>query len=331
MSKMNFVELCAGAGGLSSGLIKAGFTPLLLNDIDKWCCETLRKNHCSEGTGIEVKCSPMENLDLSKFKGIDLLVAGTACQAFSSSGLRKGFDDPRGKMMLKFIDMIHDVKPKIFLIENVKGLLTHNKGESIKEVIRLLSANDTYEVQYKVLKAVDFDVPQKRERVFIVGTRRDLKLKFEFPTPVTKIPKTVKDALFKVPKSEGAKYSQEKIELFKLIPQGGNWKNLPIDMQKKYMGNAFLSGGGKTGYLHRLSWDKPCVTLLCSPSQKQTERCHPSEERPLTVKEYARIQTFDDSYEFVGSMASKYKQIGNAVPVELAKHIGLALLKTLKK
>ena len=186
------------------------------------------------------------------------------------------------------------------------------------------------------MKAIDFDVPQKRERVFIVGTRIDLQnhkviSKFEFPTPITKIPKTVKEALDKVPKSEGAKYSQEKIKLFKLIPQGGNWKNLPIDMQKKYMGNDFFSGGGKTGYLHRLSWDKPCVTLLCSPSQKQTERCHPLEERPLTVREYARIQTFDDSYEFVGSMAAQYKQIGNAVPVELAKHIGLALLKTFKK
>ena len=213
----------------------------------------------------------MEDLDLSKYKGVDLLVAGTACQSFSSSGQRKGFDDPRGKVMLKFIEMIHNLKPKIFLIENVKGLLTHAKGESMKDVIRLLSHKNTYEVQYKVLKAVDFDVPQKRERVFIVGTRKDLKLTFTFPIPVTKTPKTVKDALDKVPKSEGAKYTQEKIELFKLIPQGGNWKNLPIDMQKKYMGNAFLSGGGRTGYLHRLSWDKPSVTLLCSPSQKQTD------------------------------------------------------------
>lgn len=328
---MNFVELCAGAGGLSSGLIKAGFTPLLLNDIDKWCCETLRKNHPKVETASLVQCCPMEDLDLSNFKEIDLLACGTCCQSFSSSGLRKGFSDPRGQVMLKFIEMIHSVKPKVSLIENVKGLLTHNKGESMKEVIRLLSANDTYEVQYKVLKAVDFDVPQKRERVFIVGTRKDLKLKFEFPTPITKTPKTVKDALQNVPKSEGAKYSLEKIELFKLIPQGGNWKNLPIEMQKKYMGNAFNSGGGRTGYLHRLSWDKPSVTLLCSPSQKQTERCHPSEERPLTVREYARIQTFDDSYEFMGSMAAQYKQIGNAVPVELARHIGIALSKALKK
>lgn len=270
----HFIELCAGAGGLSSGLIKAGFTPLLLNDIDKNCCETLKKNH-STFKEIEIKCDPMEDLDLSKFKDIDLFVAGVSCQSWSSAGDRRGFNDPRGKVMLKFIELVHNIKPKIFLIENVKGLLTHNKGESMKEVIKLLSADNSqkaasmqYEVQYKVLKAVDFDVPQKRERVFIIGTRKDLKLTFTFPTPVTKIPKTVKDAFSvptEVPKSVGAKYSQEKIDLFKLIPPSGNWKNLPVDMQKKYMGNSYLSTGGRTGYLHRLSWDKPSVTLLCSP------------------------------------------------------------------
>ena len=114
-----------------------------------------------------------------------------------------------------------------------------------------------------------------------------------------------------------------------MIPQGGCWINLPEPMQRTYLGNSFFSGGGKRGILYRLSMDKPSLTLLCTPSQKQTERCHPLEERPLTIREYARIQTFEDEYIFIGSMASQYKQIGNAIPVELAKAVGLELFKAL--
>lgn len=116
-----------------------------------------------------------------------------------------------------------------------------------------------------------------------------------------------------------------------MIPQGGCWVNLPEELQKSYLGKSYYTSGGKRGILHRLSMDKPSLTLLCSPSQKQTERCHPLEERPLSIREYARIQSFDDDYNFYGSMASQYKQIGNAVPVELAKYIGLSLIETLKE
>jgi DNA (cytosine-5)-methyltransferase 1 len=128
----------------------------------------------------------------------------------------------------------------------------------------------------------------------------------------------------------GAKYNEEKIKLFKMIPQGGCWINLPETLQKEYLGNSYYSGGGKRGILYRLSMEKPCLTLLCTPSQKQTERCHPLEERPLSIREYARIQTFNDNYEFIGSLTSQYKQIGNAVPVELARYMGCALLKLLE-
>ena len=127
--------------------------------------------------------------------------------------------------------------------------------------------------------------------------------------------------------SNGTKYSQEKIKLFKLIQPGGCWINLPLELQKEYLKKSFNSSGGKRGILARLSMEKPSLTLLCSPSQKQTERCHPLEERPLTIREYARIQTFPDNYEFIGSLTSQYKQIGNAVPVELAYHLGLSLKK----
>jgi DNA (cytosine-5)-methyltransferase 1 len=142
--------------------------------------------------------------------------------------------------------------------------------------------------------------------------------------------KVLKDVLHNVPQSNGAKYNEEKIKLFKMIPQGGCWINLPENLQREYLGNSYNSGGGKRGILYRLSMEKPSLTLLCTPSQKQTERCHPLEERPLTVREYARIQTFDDTYEFVGSVNSQYKQIGNAVPVELAKNMGNSLIQLLQ-
>lgn len=112
----------------------------------------------------------------------------------------------------------------------------------------------------------------------------------------------------------------------KLVPEGGCWVDLPIDVQIKYMGNSYTSGGGKRGMARRLSMNKPSLTLLTSPSQKQTERCHPTKTRPLQILEYSRIQTFPDNYKFSGSLSQKYKQIGNAVPVNLAKHIAKSVL-----
>ena len=320
-----FIEVCAGGGGLSAGLIKAGFTPILLNDNNSDCCKTLKHNH----PDANVVCGSMDKIDYSQFiNKVDLLTGGVPCQSFSQAGLRKGLDDPRGDLMIKFIEILNLVKPKIFMIENVKGLLTHDGGKTIKKIIDALNKNKLYNISYKCLDASKYDVPQKRERVFIVGVLKNITHPFEFPKEsVTK--KVLKDVLHDVPHSNGAKYNEDKIALFKMIPQGGCWVNLPENLQKEYLGNSYNSGGGKRGILHRLSMENPSLTLLCTPSQKQTERCHPLEERPLTMREYARVQTFDDSYEFIGSLNSQYKQIGNAVPVELAKHMGEALIKLL--
>ena len=320
-----FIEVCAGGGGLSAGLIKSGFTPILLNDNNNDCCKTLKHNH----PDANVKCSSMDKIDYSQYVNkVDLLTGGVPCQSFSQAGLRKGLDDPRGDLMIKFIEILNLIKPKIFMIENVKGLLTHDDGKTIKKIIETLNKNNLYNISYKCLDASKYNVPQKRERVFIVGVLKNINRTFEFPNEsLTK--KVLKDVLYNVPLSNGAKYNEEKINLFKMIPQGGCWINLSETLQKEYLGNSFYSGGGKRGILYRLSMEKPSLTLLCTPSQKQTERCHPLEERPLTMREYARIQTFDDSYEFIGSLNSQYKQIGNAVPVELAKCMGNSLLKLL--
>ena len=323
--KYTFIEVCAGGGGLSAGLIKSGFTPVLLNDNNTDCCKTLKHNH----PNANIVCSSMDKIDYSKYVNkVDLLTGGVPCQSFSQAGLRKGLDDPRGDLMMKFVEILNLVKPKIFMIENVKGLLTHDNGKTIEKIIDTLNKNNLYNISYKCLDASKYDVPQKRERIFIVGVLKSITHSFEFPNE-SSTKKLLKDVLYNVPLSNGAKYNEDKIKLFKMIPQGGCWINLPENLQKEYLGNSYYSGGGKRGILYRLSMEKPSLTLLCTPSQKQTERCHPLEERPLTMREYARIQTFDDSYEFIGSLNSQYKQIGNAVPVELAKHMGEALIKLL--
>jgi DNA (cytosine-5)-methyltransferase 1 len=320
-----FIEVCAGGGGLSAGLIKAGFTPVLLNDNNNDCCKTLKHNH----PDANVICGSMDKIDYSQYANqIDLLTGGVPCQSFSQAGLRKGLDDPRGDLMMKFVEILNQIEPKLFMIENVKGLLTHDDGKTINKIIESLNKNNRYNISYQCLDASKYDVPQKRERVFIVGVLKSITRPFEFPneSPTKKL---LKDVLYNVPVSNGAKYNEDKIKLFKMIPQGGCWINLPENLQKEYLGNSYHSGGGKRGILYRLSMEKPSLTLLCTPSQKQTERCHPIEERPLTMREYARVQTFDDSYEFIGSLNSQYKQIGNAVPVELAKAMGGALIKML--
>ena len=327
LPKYSFIEVCAGGGGLSSGLMKSGFVPLLLNDNNSDCCKTLKQNH----PGANVICGSMDKIDYSQYiDKVDLLTGGVPCQSFSQAGLRKGLDDPRGDLMMKFIEILNLIKPKVFMIENVKGLLTHDNGNTIKQIIETMNTNNLYNISYKCLDASKYNVPQKRERVFIIGVLKQIPHEFKFPEE-TGIKKVLKDVLYDVPASNCAKYSEEKKSLFKMIPQGGCWINLPENLQREYLGNSYFSGGGKRGILYRLSMEKPSLTLLCTPSQKQTERCHPLEERPLAIREYARIQTFDDNYEFIGSLNSQYKQIGNAVPVELAKHMGNSLINLLCK
>jgi DNA (cytosine-5)-methyltransferase 1 len=318
----NFIEVCSGAGGLSSGLIEAGLIPLMLIEIDKNCCLTLRKNH--KNALIVNKSMTEVNYD-QYIEKTDLLTGGMPCQTFSQAGNRKGLEDTRGNLFLEFIKLIHKLKPKMFMIENVWGLITHDKGKTFKYILTLLNG---YKVKYKLLNSAHYGVPQKRKRVLIVGTKDGYNNRdFEYPQHTEQ--KMLRDVLTDVPVSECAKYNAEKIRLFKLIPPGGCWTSLPVHEQKKYMGKSFTSGGGKRGILRRLSIDEQSLTILCSPSQKQTERCHPVEERPLTVRESARIQSFPDSYVFIGSMSSKYKQIGNAVPIKLAKAMGEEIIKQL--
>jgi DNA (cytosine-5)-methyltransferase 1 len=326
-----FVEMCAGAGGLSTGLVRAGFTPLLLVDNNRDCCETLRANHADahvmHTTMEEIK---WDALGITRATNLDLLAGGMPCQSFSQAGTRRGFDDPRGSLLVTFMNLVQILRPKVFLIENVKGLLSHNSGNTLAWILDQLQQDAHYVVQYKCLDASKYEVPQKRERVFIVGVRADIPKQFNFPIPQAHA-MTLRGVLDNVPPSPGATYSPYKLSFFQQIPPGGCWVHLPtVELQQEYMGASYFSGGGRRGILRRLSFDEPCLTLLCSPSQKQTERCHPTETRPLTVREYARIQTFPDTYVFHGGVASQYKQIGNAVPVVLAEIMGKCILDVIQ-
>lgn len=326
------IELFAGAGGLAIGLEKAGLSNVLLSEIDKNACATLRKNR-PEWNVIE---GDVAQIDFTPFKDkIDVLTGGFPCQAFSFAGKRLGFEDARGTLFFEFARAVKETQPLICIGENVRGLFQHENGKTIEGMVSVLDELGYEVIPPRVLKAIFYNVPQKRERVFIVGLRKDAGLNFEWPLESKEI-FTVKDALKKgrlydsdVPQSAGQAYPKAKREIMELIPPGGYWRDLPIELQKSYMKGSFHLTGGKTGMARRISWDEPCLTLTCAPAQKQTERCHPEETRPFTVREYARIQTFPDGWEFAGSLTSQYAQIGNAVPVNLAEAMGKAVIRAL--
>ena len=332
------IELFSGAGGLALGFEKAGFEHILLNEIDKYACATLRKNR----PNWNVVEGDVANIDFTSYENkIDIVTGGFPCQAFSYAGKKRGFEDTRGTLFYEFARCIKEVNPKIFIGENVKGLRSHNNGRTLDTIKDVLSDLGYTIIDPQVLQAMYYKVPQKRDRLFIIGVRNDYADKinnFSFPSPFHRV-LTVRDAFCKgelydcdVPNSEGMEYSEKKKDVMKLVPEGGCWKNLPIDIQKEYMGGSFYLGGGKTGLARRLSMNTPSLTIVCSPAMKQTERCHPKETRPLTVRESARIQTFPDNWIFAGSKLAAYKQIGNAVPVNLAHAVArriVAFLNTL--
>lgn len=307
------VELFAGAGGLALGMELAGFTAMLLNEIDKYACATLRRNR-PEWNVIE---ESIVNLDFKDLHNkVDILSGGFPCQTFSYAGNGLGFNDTRGTMFFEFARAINEIKPKILLGENVRGILNHDGGKTlsvIKSTIKELGYNL---ITPRVLSAKNYKVPQKRERLFLIAIRNDLinSINYLWPTEYHRELHIV-DA-FKsgelypsdVPFSEGQKYPEKKRAILDLVPAGGCWRDLPDHLQREYMKGSYFLGGGKTGMARRLAWNEPSLTLTCAPAQNQTERCHPSETRPLTVREYARIQTFPDSWIFEGSMSQQYKQ-----------------------
>lgn len=328
------IELFAGGGGLAAGLEQAGLECLLLNEIDSDSCKTLKANR-PHWNVIE---GDIKNIDFTPYRDkADIVTGGFPCQAFSYAGKKLGFEDARGTLFYEYARAVKEINPLICVAENVRGLLNHNEGQTINGMLEVLDELGYNMLPPRLLKAIFHMVPQKRERILIVGIRKDIDLNYEFPIP-HKQHYTLKDALkagalFEndVPSSLGMAYAKSKAKVLDLVPPGGYWRDLPLEVQKDYMKQSFYLGGGKTGMARRMSWDEPCLTLTCSPAQKQTERCHPDETRPFTIREYARIQTFPDDWQFAGSVTSQYRQIGNAVPVNLAREVGYTLVKALNE
>ncbi|CAA6818886.1 MAG: DNA-cytosine methyltransferase (EC [uncultured Sulfurovum sp.] len=335
-SQYNVVELFAGAGGLALGLEQAGFKTEATVEINKWASQTLRKNR-PHWKVIEEDITKISETGISQYldenKEIDLLSGGYPCQSFSYAGNRLGIEDTRGTLFYDYAEILRELQPKMFFAENVKGLTTHDKGRTLKTMIEIFEEVG-YVVEYKVLNSVEYGVAQKRQRIIIIGVRTDIKEQigesFKFPEPYD-YKLTLKDVLQDVPASFCAKYNDKKKEVLKHVKPGGCWRDLPDDVARDYMKTTYFMGGGRTGIARRLSWGEAGLTVLCTPSQKQTERCHPDELRPFSVRENARIQSFPDSWIFEGSMAEQYKQIGNAVPVNLAKEVGLSIIQYLDK
>lgn len=333
---MQSIELFAGAGGLALGLEQAGFEHIGLIELNQAAADTLKKNR----PFWNVLCEDIANVasrDIEKEFGVkkyelDLLSGGAPCQSFSYAGKRLGLQDVRGTMFYHYATFLHKLQPKMFLFENVKGLLTHDSGRTYQTILSIFE-DEGYETTHVVLNAWNYGVPQKRERLITVGIRKDLAntCHFIFPAPHTYKP-VIHDVKLDVnPDAQHcARYSKNKEAVFALVQPGGYWRDIDPVIAKEYMKTCWDMGGGRTGILRRMSLDEPSLTVLTNPGMKQTDRCHPLEVRPFSVRENARFQTFPDDWEFCGKLPEQYKQVGNAVPVNLAKEIGIQIRKALE-
>lgn len=328
------IELFAGAGGLALGVEQAGFKTIGLIEFDKDAADTLKKNRPTWNV-INDDIANISCLDLEKYfsikKGeLDLLSGGAPCQAFSYAGKRLGLEDARGTLFYHYALFLEKLQPKMFLFENVKGLKTHDHGRTYATMVDIFEKAG-YMVEQQVLNAWEHGAPQKRERLITIGIRKDLSpyTTITFPTKREYKP-VLRDILLDCPEGPGVQYGENKRKIFELVPAGGYWRDIDPVIAKEYMKSCWDMEGGRTGILRRLSMDEPSLTVLTSPSQKQTERCHPLETRPFTVRENARCQTFPDDWEFCGRVASQYKQVGNAVPVSLAYDIAKEIYNSLE-
>jgi DNA (cytosine-5)-methyltransferase 1 len=342
------VSLFSGAMGLDIGLEQAGLRTVVAQDIDRWCIETIRRNgHVGvEGdlrTLLEEDPSFGHVLDACgmRGRGVFAVVGGPPCQPFSTAGKRLGVTDERGQLYEHFIQVVRVLRPRFFVMENVKGLASMrtdpgNPGSRpVLDHILALFAELGYRTVHGVLDAVHYGTPQFRERLVIMGSRDGEEIFLPAPShfPHHQDPslrwRTLGDALSDLPDAGPcAKFSSTIAEYLKLIPEGGNWKSLPEPLRKQAMGGAYESGGGKVGFYRRLNRREPSPTLVTSPVQKATLLGHPTQMRPLSVREYARIQGFPDDWRFEGALSDCYRQIGNAVPAPLGRAIGQVLIAT---
>jgi DNA (cytosine-5)-methyltransferase 1 len=338
--QMPVISLFSGAMGLDLGLEKAGLDVVIGQDFDADCIKTAQANGRRVLGGDIRKVVAGEILSEARLTSREpfLVCGGPPCQPFSTAGKRLGINDPRGSLFMDFVRMIDEIQPRFFLMENVKGLVSSKinphesdspKG-SVLEIILKEFSNLGYRTMYDVVDAVNYGVPQFRERFIIIGSRDKESIFIPVPTHFQTHQNhryrwtTLWDAIGDLQEDEGLceAFSPERLNFLRMVPAGGNWRDLPDDVKKEAMGGAYESGGGKVGFYRRLSYGQPSPTLVTSPIQKASMLCHPVKDRPLSVREYARIQQFPDSWVFAGGAASQYRQIGNAVPLGLGEALG---------
>lgn len=319
------LELFAGAGGMALGAEAAGFHHIALVEMDSDCCQTLRYNRPAWPI-IESDAGKVNYGDLYPKGQLTVLSAGFPCQPFSIAGDRDGLADPRGTLFEHILSAAHALEPRYIVLENVANIINHDNGRTLKTVIGHFTRAGYRYMKAAILSAHHYGVPQKRSRWFAVMSHQTLT--YDFPTPRDSgSGLTIAEALRDVPDSLGATYSESRARVLRMVAPGSNWRSLPPDIARDYMGresyDKAASGlhGGYTNVAHRLAWSDIMPTVLTQPNGKQSERCHPSETRPFSVRENARFQSFPDDYLFTGSMTSQYRQIGNAVPPKLAEAV----------
>ena len=348
--KIKALSFFSGAMGMDIGLEKAGIEVILACESEKFIRETIKLNRPNLKVLEDINNYSANDIrklaGLRKNEKIDLIVGGPPCQAFSTAGKRLSINENRGIVFIKFLKLIKELNPRYFVIENVRGILSvplkkvssksKNKNLQIKEekggtfsyIINFLKKSG-YKVSFNLYNSANFGTPQIRERVIIVGNK-DKKLPYLTPTHSENAEyglkkwRTFYDAVKNLDKKKhnSTKFPESRLKYFRILKSGQNWRNLPQNLQKKAMGNSYNLGGGKTGFLRRLDWNKPSPTLVTSPTMPATDLCHPTLDRPLSIEEYKRIQEFPDSWKLSGNLIQQYKQIGNAVPVSLGVAIG---------
>jgi len=357
------ISLFSGALGLDLGLEEAGFDIRVAVESNPFAAETIRRNRPNIAL-IDRKIEDVSTSELLKAAKLKrgepvLVVGGLCCQSFSTAGQRASLADPRGQLINEFLRVVRETRPRFFVMENVRGMLSaaenhrplakrgpgfrhltrdEELGSGFVRVIKRLKATG-YHIVFDLLNAADFGVPQARERLLFIGSRdgEDMQMPSpshaRHPTGAQKPWVTLREALrgLKQPSPKFTNLPPAWMRFVELVPAGGNWRDLPKHLHSRALGSAYVSWGGRSGFFRRLAWDRPSPSLTTRPSSKATLLCHPKHLRPLSVAEYARIQQFPDEWDFSGGTPQQYKQIGNAVPVGLGYAIGRAISKVMQK
>lgn len=354
MTAYNTISLFSGAMGLDLGIEKVGFKIRVCVEKDKWAAQTIRAN--TSIPVIERDINDVHTDEILAAAGIGrqdvtLVIGGPPCQTFSTAGKQKGFADFRGNVMLQYLRVVRDILPEFFIMENVRGLQSaklnsvpaeYAEYEPIKDVkgsaFHFMVAEFRklgYSISHALLNAANYGVPEKRERIVVIGHRGE---RVPIPSPThsengefgTKKWNTLRNCIGDMEHRTDLHYTELRKRsrpYMKILKEGQNWRNQPEDMAMQAMGKAYFLSGGKTGFLRRLKFDEPSPTLVTSPTMPATLLCHPTQLRPLSIEEYARIQQFPDSWTFNGRLETIYKQIGNAVPVGLGQAVGQQIMR----